>query len=548
MYSPDFDTFRSHAPGGRLIPIHRCLLSDTLTPVSAFHRCRWEGPAFLFESVVGGERVGRYSFLGGEPFLQLDAYGPEIVLTRDGRTHRRNVPDPLAELERLLAEFPARHLPGLPRFCGGAVGYAGYDVVRYTERLPHPPADDRQLPDMSFAFYDRMVIFDHIRKTVLVVAHARTDVPDLRAEYDRACRRIDELCRRLQRSDDLAAADIQLAGDPQLPWTSDFTRAEFEAAVARCQEYIRAGDIFQVVISQRLQVETTAAPLDIYRALRVVNPSPFMFLLRTPATTLVGSSPEIMVRVEDGLTTIRPLAGTRRRGRTEEEDQALAAELLADPKERAEHVMLVDLARNDIGRVAQYGTVQLSDLMVVERYSHVMHITSNVTGRLQPGKTALDALRAGLPAGTVSGAPKVRAMEIIDELEHHRRGPYAGAVGYIDFTGNMDTCIALRTLVIPEREGGREAEKHPGTKGRSPEPEVQSPPHATPHAPLSTVYVQAGAGIVADSIPAAEYEETLNKARGMLKAIEVAEQQVAARISDASATNLSHHRVGAPSH
>jgi anthranilate synthase component 1 len=376
---------------------------------------------------------------------------------------------------------------------------------------------------MSFAFYDRMVIFDHIRKTVLVVAHARTDVPDLRAEYDHACRRIDELCRRLQRSDDLTAADIELSGDPHLPWTSDFTREEFEAAVARCQEYIRAGDIFQVVISQRLQVESSATPLDLYRALRVVNPSPFMFLLRTPATTLVGSSPEIMVRVEDGLTTIRPLAGTRRRGRTEAEDQALAAELLADPKERAEHVMLVDLARNDIGRVAQYGTVQLSDLMVVERYSHVMHITSNVTGRLQPGKTALDALRAGLPAGTVSGAPKVRAMEIIDELEHHRRGPYAGAVGYIDFTGNMDTCIALRTLVIPE--GGKLSGEGAGT-GASRVPSSQL---STLDVPRSTVYVQAGAGIVADSHPAAEYEETLNKARGLLKAIEVAERQVAAR-------------------
>ncbi|MFV0442708.1 MAG: anthranilate synthase component I [Planctomycetaceae bacterium] len=502
-YPPDFESFHQHCAAARLIPVYRSLLSDTLTPVSAFHRCQFQGPAFLFESVVGGERIGRYSFLGGEPFLQIDAYGRDIVLTRNGRQERRTVDDPLVELELLLREFPAIHLPGLPRFCGGAVGYAGYDVVRYTERLLNPPADDRRLPDMSFAFYDRMVIFDHIRKTVLVVAHARTDVPDLRAEYEQTCRRVDELCERLQQGrDDLTMSDIGTVGEPGIAWTSDCTRESYEGAVEKCKEYIRAGDIFQVVLSQRLQVETSASPTDLYRALRVVNPSPFMFLLRTPAATLVGSSPEIMVRVEDGETTIRPLAGTRRRGANEAEDRALAEELLADPKERAEHVMLVDLARNDVGRVAQYGSVQLSDLMVVERYSHVMHITSNVTGQLQPEKTALDALRAGLPAGTVSGAPKVRAMEIIDELEHHRRGPYGGAVGYIDFTGNMDTCIALRTLVIPEPSNG---DRH-----------------------RSTVYVQAGAGIVADSVPAAEYDETLSKARGMLKAIEVAELQVRA--------------------
>ncbi len=505
-YSPDLDAFRSLAGTARLVPIYRCLLSDTLTPVSAWDRCQWNGPAFLFESVVGGERVGRFSFLGGEPFLQIDAYGCDVVITRDGQEQRKTVADPFEELESLLREFPAVHAPGLPRFCGGAVGYAGYDVVRYTERLPNPPPDDRHLPDMSFAFYDQMVIFDNIRKTVLVVAHARTDAPDLDAEYERTCRRVDELCERLQHGrDQLAAVDVGLTGDPQLEWTSNTSRGEYEAAVEKCQEYIRAGDIFQVVLSQRMQVETTATPVDMYRSLRVVNPSPFMFLLRTPATTLVGSSPEIMVRVEDGVTTIRPLAGTRRRGQSEAEDLALAEELLADPKERAEHVMLVDLARNDVGRVAQYGTVQLSDLMVVERYSHVMHITSNVTGRLREGKTALDALRAGLPAGTVSGAPKVRAMEIIDELEHHRRGPYAGAVGYLDFTGNMDTCIALRTLVIPETGS---------TSG-----------DAT-SSPRRTVYVQAGAGIVADSVPAMEYEETLNKARGLMKAIEVAERQI----------------------
>jgi len=381
----------------------------------------------------------------------------------------------------------------LPRFCGGAVGYAGYDTVRYVERLPNPPTDDRGLPDLAFSFYDRMVIFDHLRKTVLVVAHADVRSGDLKTAYQSACQRVDDLCSQLSvPSDNLQLADIDLSGWPKLPYRSNLTREQFEAAVSRAQEYICAGDIFQVVLSQRLALETEATPRDIYRALRVVNPSPFMFLLELPEVALIGSSPEIMVRVEDGKVTIRPLAGTRRRGATDDEDRALEQELLADEKERAEHVMLVDLARNDVGRIAEYGTVELSDVMKVERYSHVMHITSNVTGRLSVGKSALDALRSGLPAGTVSGAPKVRAMQIIDELEPHRRGPYGGAVGYLDFTGNMDTCIALRTLVMQGK----------------------------------TVYIQAGAGIVADSVPRSEYEETLNKARGMLKAIEVAEQQL----------------------
>jgi anthranilate synthase component 1 len=412
--------------------------------------------------------------------------------------------DPLDALQTLLARYRAEHLPGLPRFCGGAVGYLGYDAVRYTENLPHAPPDDRGLPDVAFDFYDAMVIFDHIQKTIAVVAHAHVpdqvrdqsgDVPahPLRAAYDSACRRVDELVQRLDSTPvTLPLADIEADGAVLRSYRSNFERRQFEDAIARCKEYIRAGDIFQVVISQRLETETTASPFDIYRTLRVVNPSPFMFFLQTGPTCLVGSSPEIMVRVEDDLVTIRPLAGTRRRGATEEEDHALAAELLADPKERAEHIMLVDLGRNDVGRVARYDTVRLSDVMTVERYSHVMHITSNVTGRLAAGRTALDALRACLPAGTVSGAPKVRAMQIIDEIEPHRRGPYAGAVGYIDFTGNMDTCIALRTLVLQGK----------------------------------TVYLQAGAGIVYDSVPVREYEETISKANGLLKAIELAERHV----------------------
>lgn len=490
MHHPTLAEFTELAQQAALVPVYRMIYSDTLTPVSAFCRAGWARDRFLFESVVGGERVGRYSFLGGDPFLRIEAFGREVVVTENDQEIRQTVEDPLTELDQLLLQYQAVHLPGLPRFVGGAVGYAGYDIVRYSEKLENPPEDDRHLPDMSFALYDAMIIFDHIRKTILVVVHARLDGTPADTAYARACRRVDEICRQLQEHHDgLSMPDVELDGQPIPSWTSDFTQPEFEQAVQTAQEYIRAGDIFQVVLSQRLEVETVAEPLDVYRALRVVNPSPFMFLLQTPHSTLVGSSPEIMVRVEDRVATIRPLAGTRPRGQTEEEDQALEAELLADPKECAEHVMLIDLARNDVGRIAEFGTVKLSDLMVVERYSHVMHITSNVTGRLQPGLTSLAALRAGLPAGTVSGAPKVRAMQIIDELEKHRRGPYAGAVGYIDFTGNMDTCIALRTLVM--------------TKGKT--------------------YVQVGAGIVADSVAASEYQETLNKARGQLTAIALAE-------------------------
>ena len=386
---------------------------------------------------------------------------------------------------------PFRACPGSP---AGPSAIASYDAVRYTENLPNTPPDDRGLPDLSFAFYDRMVLFDHIRKTILVVgqAHVGPSV-DPKVAYQSACDRIDELVDRLAASSpDLGVCDIATDTPVSLQVRSNFTREQYEAVVRHCQEYIKAGDIFQVVPSQRFEVETQAEPFDIYRVLRVVNPSPFLFYLPFGDFALIGSSPEILVRVEEGLVTIRPLAGTRPRGATEAEDRALAEELVADPKERAEHIMLVDLGRNDVGRVAEYGSVQLTDVMKVERYSHVMHITSNVTGRLRADQTAFDALRAGLPAGTVSGAPKVRAMQIIDEVEPQKRGPYAGAVGYIDFTGNMDTCIALRTLVI---QG-------------------------------NTAYIQAGGGVVHDSVPGAEYEETVNKARGLLKAIEIAESQL----------------------
>jgi anthranilate synthase component 1 len=497
-YRPSLQEFIALAAGASLVPVYRQLTGDTLTPVSAFCKIQEGDWAFLFESVVGGERLGRYSFLGSGPFLRFEAFDRRVVLHEQpaGLPPRRTElehADPLRLLEERLGAYRAPLVPGLPRFCGGAVGYAGYDAVRYVERLPNPPLDDRGLPDLCFAFYDRMVIFDHVNKTVAAVAHAHIDPADLEGCYRRACERVDRLVERLQQGvADLQLTDIDPTGEVTLPYRSNFEPQAFDAAVSKCLEYIKAGDIFQVVLSQRLQTETRARPFDIYRALRVVNPSPFLFYLKTGPLCLVGSSPEIMARVEGDRLIIRPLAGTRRRGRTEEEDQRLAEELLGDPKEKAEHIMLVDLGRNDVGRVARYGSVQLSDVLSVERYSHVMHLCSTVTGRLQAGKSAFDALRSCLPAGTLSGAPKVRAMEIIDELEPHRRGPYGGAVGYIDFSGNMDTCIALRTLVL---------------KGQ-------------------TAYLQAGAGIVYDSIPANEREETLNKARGLLRALEMAEKQL----------------------
>ena len=499
---PDFNRFRELAQDADLVPVYRRLVSDSLTPVTAFHKIDAGRCACLAESVIGGEKVGRYSFLATHPFLEIEAYGDSVTVNSHSgtsasgapilQTRQFSSPDPLGELRRRVEAVRAATLPELPPFCGGAVGYAGYDTVRYVEDLPNAPPDDRHVPDMAFAFYDQMVVFDNITKTIVVVVMARCDSSggDLKDAYEKAARRVDGLVDELVDNPcNLRPVDIHPDSEVNLEYKSNFTKEEFEAAVEKCVQYIRAGDIFQVVVSQRLEVPIRAHPFEIYRRLRVVNPSPFMFYMRTPSVTLVGSSPEIMVRVMDGQVTVRPLAGTRPRGASEEEDLRLAEELLADPKERAEHVMLVDLGRNDVGRVAQFRSVELTDVMTIERYSHVMHITSNVRGRLSPGKTAFDALQSCLPAGTVSGAPKVRAMEIIDEVEPHRRGPYAGAVGYVDFNGNMDTCIALRTIVVQ------------GDKA----------------------YVQAGAGIVADSVPANEWNETLNKARGLLKAIELAE-------------------------
>jgi anthranilate synthase component 1 len=502
-YYPSLDVVRTLVGRGRTAPIFRRRLADDLTPVSAFARLAEDADrAFLLESVVGGEHIARYSFVGASPAAVFTARGPLGLLEQAGghATTFASLADPLGALQEVLTGHQAASLPPspgfhLPRFTGGAVGYAAYDTVRYYEHLTAAPADDRRLNDLDFGLYDRLVIFDHVNKTILLGAHLRLDQPDLPAGYARACAGIERLADRLSRPAARPLPDLALEAPPLAGQSSTFSREDFIAAVRRAREYILAGDIFQVVLSQRLRVQTAADPFDIYRALRVVNPSPFMFYLKSPRCILVGASPEILCRVEDSIVTNRPLAGTRHRGATPEEDAALERQLLADPKDRAEHVMLVDLGRNDVGRVAEPGSIRLSDVMAVERYSHVMHLSSNVTGRLAPGRTALDALRACLPVGTVSGAPKVRAMQIIDELEPVRRGPYGGAVGYLDFSGNMDTCIALRTMVVTPGEavGGW------------------------------IVDIQAGAGIVADSDPAAEYEETLNKARALLAAVAVAE-------------------------
>jgi anthranilate synthase component 1 len=496
-YFPNIEGFSAAAGSAQIIPIYRQLLADHLTPVTAFEVLGREQHAFLLESVIGGEKIGRYSFIASGPRVVYQvAHGHASIQKSGKHPDEFDTTDPLADLQKLLPAAKYHHDKNLPAFTGGLVGYAGYDTIRYyeAEKLPSPPKDDRLLPDLLFGLYGELVIFDHVDKTIKVVANAEVPAGSnpgaIETIYRDACRRIDEIVLRLQQPSSSKLGEIDPSAKLTLNFTSNATQQQFEDAVRAGKEFIKAGDIFQFVPSQRLRVTSTADPFDVYRALRVINPSPFMFYLKSPACTLIGSSPEILCRVSDGIVTSRPLAGTRRRGATPEEDLALEKELLADPKERAEHIMLVDLHRNDVGRVSKIGSVQTSDVMTVERYSHVMHITSHVTGQLAEGFTALDALRVSLPVGTVSGAPKIRAMQIIDELEPTRRGPYGGAVGYLDFAGNMDTCIALRTIVW--KNGNYD--------------------------------VQVGAGVVADSVPASEFEETMSKARAMLKAVEIAEK------------------------
>lgn len=496
VLKPSFEEFSSLCKKGNLIPVWTELASDYETPISAFQKLT-EGvstPSFLLESAENSEQIGRYSFLGIDPRLEIRARGRSLFYREKDETKftSSEIPeeqgDPLHELERIMERFTAVEVEGLPVFAGGAVGYIGYDMVRFFEpTVPGPPDDGLGLPDMAFVITDTLVIFDHRFRKMQVVANiCIDDFPNPEAGYEAARERIDAIIAKLATPQSVAPFSLMAEPEDQ-PFESNTTQAEYEKMVTDAKEYILAGDIFQVVPSQRFETDYTGRPIDLYRALRHVNPSPYMFCLQFgDEFSLVGSSPEVHVQTIEGKIRIRPIAGTRWRGKTPEEDNALAEELLADPKERAEHVMLIDLARNDVGRVAEYESVQVSEFMIVERYSHVMHIVSNVVGKLRPDLSAYDVMRATFPAGTVSGSPKVRAMQIIDEFEKSKRGAYAGAVGYFGFDGNHDSCIALRTVVL--REG--------------------------------KAYVQAGAGVVADSVPENEYNETVNKAKGMMRAIE----------------------------
>jgi anthranilate synthase component 1 len=500
---PDFETFKKLAAQGNLAPLYRRIYSDRITPVVAYRRLvhgdERTAPSFLLESVVGGDRQARYSFLGAQPIAQIIARGNDVKRIVGDEVTEYTCDDPMAEPAKFIEDWKIIEAPELPTFTGGWVGYASYDTVRYAEgeKLPDPPADDRNLPDMHFGLYKEVVAFDNVAKTILAITHVLLDEYDsVEAAYEAGCGQLDALVNRLEtETSSMTGSDVPLDLPASPLAQSNMTAEAFGEMVEKSKEYISAGDIFQVVLAQRFERETSADPFDIYRALRVVNPSPYMFYLQAEGCMLVGASPEIICRVQEGVVTSRPLAGTRKRGATLEEDLALEEDLLADPKERAEHIMLVDLGRNDVGKVSEQASVHLPKLMVVERYSHVMHISSTVTGRIKEGLSSWDVLRATLPVGTVSGAPKVRAMQIIDELEPTRRGPYAGAVGYADFAGNMDMAIALRTMVVM-----------PGASDGT-----------------WKVHLQAGAGIVADSVAENEFQETVNKSAAMAKAIDLAE-------------------------
>lgn len=483
-----FEEFQKLCTQGNVIPVYASFLADLLTPVSAFIRLRvLSTEAFLLESVEGGEKMARYSFLGCRPFSVIKYQENTIeVKNRSGtRSFQGNV---FEYLKELFKDFKAVRPPGLPRFTGGAVGYFGYETVRLIEKLPVNEPDELDAPEALLMLFETVLVFDHVTHQIYIIANVFLDDPSasLRASYDEALGKID-LIRDVLKKDGPYVVEPTQNGAPVF---SNYSQREFCEAVSAAQSYIKAGEIFQVVLSQKFQKRIAAAPFDIYRALRVINPSPYLYFLRMDDLCIIGSSPELLVRVEEGAVEVRPIAGTRRRGRDEAEDRRLMQELRNDEKENAEHIMLVDLGRNDVGQVSEYGSVEVTDLMAIEKYSHVMHLVSNVRGKLRRGVTAIDALMACFPAGTVSGAPKIRAMEVINELEPSRRGVYSGALGYLDFSGNLDTCIVIRTLV---------------TKGKK-------------------AYFQAGAGVVADSIPAKEFQETIDKASAMRAAIELAER------------------------
>jgi len=485
MQITTFEAFKELAQRGTFVPVYKEIVADLLTPVSAFLKVAEHADyAFLLESVEGGEQVARYSFLGKDPFLIVRARGGKVLIDRAGQTSESDKPF-MATIRELMAGFHSPFVPGLPRFTGGAVGYLGYDAAAWFEPVELQPAE-REDDEAGFMLFDTVLAFDHVRHRILIIANARiSGDEDLESLYQFACAKVEFVERELER----ALSKTTPPTGRELEVTSNLTREAFEGMVKTAKEYIAAGDIYQVVLSQRFEAAIDADPFTVYRALRHVNPSPYMYFLRVGGRSIVGSSPEMLVRVEGRQVQTHPIAGTRPRGRTEEEDVRLGEELKRNEKERSEHVMLVDLGRNDVGRVAKYGSVRVPTYMTIERYSHVMHLVSIVEGVLDDTHDRLDALVACFPAGTVSGAPKVRAMEIVAELEGQRRGVYAGAVGYLDFAGNLDFCITIRTVLI---EGGM-------------------------------AYVQAGAGIVADSNPTAEYEETRDKARAVLRALELAQ-------------------------
>lgn len=491
MLYPDLKEFKSLCGKGNLIPVYREILADFDTPVSAFLKIG-KSPSFLLESVVGGEKWARYSFLGTNPSKVIKGRGKKIEIRERGRKPVVfEAEDPVDVLKKEIALYKPVDVSGLPRFSGGLVGYMGYDMVRFFERVPDSKKPGIDLPDMLFMLADTMLIFDSLKQKIKIVSNVHVDGKSPAKAYKEAVEKIDAITEKLKSSKLKVKSSKGKKTKAGNKFLSSFkTKEAFEEAVLKSKEYIAAGDIFQVVLSQRFERKSDVDPFDVYRALRVINPSPYMYYIDTGDAEIVGSSPEILVRVEDKKIVLRPIAGTRKRGETETEDKALEEELKKDPKEMAEHIMLVDLGRNDVGRVAEKGSVEVTELMGVERYSHVMHMVSNVEGNLANGLDAFDVLRACFPAGTVTGAPKVRAMEIIDELEPIKRGPYAGSVGYFSYSGNMDTCITIRTLIIKDGK----------------------------------VYVQAGAGIVADSVPEREYTETVNKAMGMMKAVEMAEK------------------------
>jgi anthranilate synthase component 1 len=489
MLRPDYPEFRRLAREATLVPVVKSVMADLLTPVSAFLAVASREPeAFLLESVERGEQIGRYTFLGARPYMRVEAHGQNVLLRRGKREERRQG-NPLAIIKELWSQHRPATVPGLPPFTAGAVGYFAYDAVRQLENIGRHAEDDLHLPDCVLMFFDRLLAFDHLRHQIHIVATADVSRESPRAAYDRALADIAVLEKKLAAGLRPAAwkkSNARPRGELRIHASTG--RPRFIRAVERCKEYIAAGDIFQVVLSQRLDFVPKVAPFDIYRALRAVNPSPYMYFLRMGETHVLGSSPEMLVRVTGRKLEYRPIAGTHPRGRDEAEDQRLEQQMLGDEKERAEHVMLVDLGRNDLGRVSEYGSVKVRDLMYVERYSHVMHIVSALEGKLRGDLDALDAFAACFPAGTLSGAPKVRAMQIIEELEPTRRGIYGGSVLYADFAGDLDSCIAIRTMLMQ----GRKA------------------------------YLQAGAGIVADSDPASEFQECMNKAQAVLRAVEEA--------------------------